>query len=47
MVMKRGSNNRQKAKKVVAKLHAQIGHIRKEFLHQATAKLVKSSSLIA
>jgi putative transposase len=44
---KRGSNNRQRAKKAVAKLHAKITNTRKEFLHQTTAQIVKKSSLIA
>lgn len=44
---RRGSENRKKARSAVAKLHGQVSNSRKEFLHQATAKIVKSSSLIA
>ena len=44
---KRGSNNRKRAKEKVAKLHSQVANARKEFLHQTTSKIVKSSSLIA
>jgi putative transposase len=44
---KRGSNNRKKAKVGIAKLHAKIANNRKEFLHQTTAKIIKTSALIA
>ncbi|USN50752.1 MAG: IS200/IS605 family element transposase accessory protein TnpB [Myxococcales bacterium] len=44
---KRGSNNRKKACKIVAKVHAKIANKRKEFLHQTTAKIIKDSALIA
>jgi putative transposase len=44
---KRGSQNRTRAKLKVAKLHSQVANARKEFMHQMTAKIVKSSSLIA
>ncbi|MGH7249618.1 MAG: RNA-guided endonuclease InsQ/TnpB family protein, partial [Minisyncoccia bacterium] len=44
---KRGSNNRKRAKTAVAKLHAKVANSRKEFLHQTTAKIVKTSALIA
>jgi putative transposase len=44
---KRGSNNRKKAKIAVAKLHAKVANNRKEFLHQTTARIVKTSALIA
>ncbi len=43
----RGSNNRNKACQQVAKLHGKVANQRKEFLHQTTAKLVNTSSLIA
>jgi len=44
---KRGSNNRKKARKAVATLHAKVANCRKEFLHQTTAEIVKTSALIA
>jgi len=44
---KRGSNNRNKARQCVAKLHGKVANQRKEFLHQTTAKLIKSSAFIA
>jgi len=43
----RGSNNRKRAKQAVAKLHAKITNTRKEFLHQTTSKIIKTSALIA
>ncbi len=42
----RGSNNRKRAKAIVAKLHRHVANSRKEFLHQTTAQIVKSSALI-
>ena len=44
---KRGSKNRNKARKIVGKLHAKVANQRQEFLHQTTARLVKESALIA
>ena len=44
---RRSSNNRKKARREVAKLHAKVANCRKEFLHQATAKIVKTCALIA
>jgi len=44
---KRGSQNSKKSKEVVAKIHRQVANKRKDFLHQATANMVKSSALIA
>jgi len=44
---KRGSNNRQRAQAKVAKLHGRVSNARKEFMHQVTAKIVKTSALIA
>jgi|SRR5215813_7067834 len=44
---KRGSKNRYKARKKVIKLHVQLANSRKEFLHQTTAKIVKTSALIS
>lgn len=38
----KGSKNREKARKSVAKLHLYISNFRKNFLHQLTSKLVKS-----
>jgi len=43
----RGSNNRARARKIVAKLHGKIANQRKDFLHQLTARLVRESGLIA
>ena len=44
---KKGSANRRKAKRKVAKLHQKIQHHRDEFLHQVSRKLVDSADLIA
>ena len=44
---KRGSKNREQARKAVAKLHRKVANNRKEFLHQTTAQPIKNSSLIA
>jgi putative transposase len=44
---KKGSNNRQKAKKIVAKVHSKVAQARKEFLHQTTARIIKTSALIS
>lgn len=44
---KRGSSNRNKSRKIVAKLHEKIANQRKDFLHQTTARLVKENGLIA
>ena len=44
---KKGSANRLKAKRKVAKLHQKIQHHRDEFLHQVSRKLVDSADLIA
>jgi putative transposase len=44
---KKGSNNRNKSRQVVAKLHGKIANQRKDFLHKTTAGLVKISALIA
>ena len=43
----KGSNNRDKARLKVAKIHAQIKDARTDFLHQLTTKLVRENSLIA
>lgn len=44
---KRGSQNAKRSKTLVANIHRQVANTRKEFLHQTTAKIVKSSALIA
>jgi putative transposase len=44
---KRGGSNREKARRVVAKLHAKVANQRKDFQHQETAKLIKTYGLIA
>ena len=43
----KGSNNRDKARLKVAKIHAQIKDARTDFLHKLTTKLVRENSLIA
>ncbi len=43
---KKRSNNRQKAKNKVARLHQKIQNHRDEFLHQVSRKLVDSADLI-
>ena len=43
---KKGSNNREKAKLKVAKLHARIANIRRDSLHKLTTSLVQRFSLI-
>jgi len=43
---KKGSNNRQRAKIKVARLHQKIQNRRDEFLHQVSRRLVDSSDLI-
>ena len=44
---KRGSSNRKRARKRVAKRHGKIANQRKDFLHQTTARLIKENALIA
>jgi len=44
---KRGSKNRQKTRKKVAKCHARIANIRKDFLHKLSTDYVKNNKLIA
>ncbi len=41
-----GSSNRFKARKRLAKLHARIGNIRKDFLHKFTADICRRFSVI-
>ena len=43
---KRGSNNRAKARTRLAACHARIAAMRRDFLHQATTKLVADHALI-
>lgn len=42
----KGSSNRQKARRKLAKLHARIGNIRKDALHQLTTDLTRRFNLI-
>jgi putative transposase len=44
---KKGSNNRKKAKKVLANAHERVAWKREDFLHQTSASIVKAASLIA
>ena len=43
---RKGSHNRGKAKVKVAKIHAKIANQRKDFLHQASVRVVRSYDLI-
>ena len=43
----RGSNNRYKAKRLVAKIHAEIADARKDHLHKLTTRLVRENQVIA
>ena len=43
---KKGSNNRYKARRVLARLHAKIADCRKDFLHKLSSKLVSESQAI-
>jgi putative transposase len=43
----KGSKNRQKARLVVAKVHAQISDARNDFLHKLTTRLVRENQTIA
>ena len=44
---KKGSSNRNKARLKVAKLHAKIKDIRKDFLHKLSTKLINENQVIA
>ncbi|MEW6329291.1 MAG: transposase [Candidatus Micrarchaeota archaeon] len=44
---KKGSKNRERAKKKVARQHKKIGNCRKDFLHKLSREFVNSYSLIA
>jgi putative transposase len=43
----KGSNNREKARKQVARIQAQIADARKDFLHKLTTRLVRENQTIA
>ncbi|WP_230968424.1 RNA-guided endonuclease InsQ/TnpB family protein [Nostoc sp. WHI] len=43
----KGSNNRHKARRKVAKVHAQISDARNDFLHKLTTRLVRENQTIA
>jgi putative transposase len=43
----KGSNNREKARKQVARIQAQISDARKDFLHKLTTRLVRENQTIA
>jgi putative transposase len=43
----KGSSNRQKARRKVAQLHAEIADARKDFLHKLTTQLVRDNQVIA
>jgi len=43
---KKGSNNRYKANKKVAKIHAKVANQRKDFLHRITTNLAKTKPVI-
>lgn len=44
---KKGSKNRDKARKIVARLHERVERARKDFLHEESAKLVARASFLA
>ena len=44
---KRGSKNRRKAIRAIATIHRQIGHQRRNFLHQTSHRLVQAYGLLA
>lgn len=43
---KKGSNNRDKARRKVARLHARIADTRRDFQHQASTKLIRENQVI-
>jgi putative transposase len=43
---KKGGKNRRKARKMVAKVHARVGNLRREHHHQASLKLVRRYGVI-
>jgi len=44
---KKGSNNRKKVRKSLARLYEKITNVRRDFLHKLTTKLVKENKFIA
>jgi putative transposase len=44
---KKGSNNRQKARRLVVKVHAKIARCREDFLHKLSRKVVNENQVIA
>jgi len=44
---KKGSQNRKKARLVVAKVHAKIARCREDFLHKLSRKIVNENQVIA
>ena len=44
---KKGSKNRQKAAKKVARLHARIADVRRDFLHKLSTRLVRENQALA
>jgi putative transposase len=44
---KRGSQNRDKARKKVVRLHQRVANQRKNFAHQTSAQLIKENALLA
>ncbi|NES82819.1 MAG: IS200/IS605 family element transposase accessory protein TnpB [Moorea sp. SIO2B7] len=44
---KKGSNNRQKARQLVAKVHSKISRCRQDFLHKLSRKIVNENQVIA
>lgn len=43
----RGSNNRRKAKRKVAAAHRKVRHVRNDFLHKTSSRLVREYDLVA
>ena len=43
----KGSNNRQKAARKVARLHAKVAHKRRDFLHKLSTRLIREHQAIA
>jgi putative transposase len=44
---KKGSNSRQKARRLVAKIHSKIARCREDFLHKLSRKIVNENQVIA
>lgn len=45
--MKRGSNNRAKQRRKVARAHSRVRDARRDFLHQTSSRLVRGNDLVA